>query len=55
MIALVYASLLIFAATAPAITPLGWRMIGVLALVIFAYLMIAEWMQRRVVRELRRS
>lgn len=43
MIALVYASLLIFSVVASTITPFGWLVLGCLALLIFAYLMFAEW------------
>lgn len=43
MIALVYASLLVCAVAAPAITPFGWLVLGGSALPILAYFVFAEW------------
>lgn len=51
MIAIVYVSLLIFALAVPAITAFGWQMLGILALLILAYLTFAEWDFSQKVRE----
>lgn len=47
MLAPVYASALAFALIAPTITPLGWNVLGCLALLTIAYLVFAEWQLRR--------